>query len=961
MGNIIIKNKNYDTKLNSTEEKEFQRWRNTLPISLQSDYDYDLRGFWKENPNFKIKNQDDHLTDKFKKPNHPTFSTESIYSTKDNPGGTWRKQFGQYIFTPSKEQESRGLKSVTEGEKWQMPKPSKPIEKMTPKERDDFYREYYRVGLRYRDEIIEIRKSEDKKRRIPYDATKVKPTGSDAGKAKDSKVFNTNILDSLRVNLPLDKDFMIGIGLANKGSTFGLNNNTDTGFNNRRQPNGSMLPTQMLSNWQYRYGFKKGSDKEEFSNDPFTRAFNYARMKKGVKKDDEVGLGKALYDDSYARNRKLKDFDPYKNVYQDAVDYYKEGGYNSKEPDYDADVLNKAKEFMISTLYKNWEKDYQKQIKAYGGEMKKAVIKNNKQGRGLTKTFAFGGIDLDTPAAAIYNSQKQVAQADLDTMNDTILNTMKGVAVGMNWLGNQFQNVASSKMKTMAGTKGYEAGTDNAANLALAQKKLDNYGRYTNAGYNTLFGLSQFGDGGIVPVEVEGNEIGQLPDGQMLNFQGPSHEQGGIDANLPAGTKIYSDRVSIDGKTMAQRKKYRENKIANLEKKSGKGDRLAKDTLDRYMLTANQEEQLDMSIQELLNNQSNNRQQFGAGSRRIGVQPLKLSFQPNMNLNTIGLYPEEINQDRTNNYSTLGAKNVNPNLISEQSLEIYNPTFGTKLTPQEQVIADRYGKSATVSKSPISSSWADTIMNNLPVFGDIAGMAGSMHSAYAGKRNTLINRAGDKPNINVFTDFGKESLKTIEDSKGLVQRMGDIQRDEIELARRSATAQNRQTARGINTMRAMDLASQANANKLDMQVYQNELQQLLGISGQQAQMQAARDQAVMQGEQARDLADRQDRDQFYTNMIRDEQSIGQGWQQLGKSMNKVQERNATVNAMNNAYSNFAVDINGRITGIPGGIAVPNFNWKDYYTEEQWKDFTALERVDAVERANKGLVPKRTNK
>src|SRR3989337_1256884 len=41
-------------------------------------------------------------------------------------------------------------------------------------------------------------------------------------------------------------------------------------------------------------------------------------------------------------------------------------------------------------------------------------------------------------------------------------------------------------------------------------------------------------------VNVEGDEIGQLPNGKSFEFQGPSHEQGGINTTLPVGTDIFS-------------------------------------------------------------------------------------------------------------------------------------------------------------------------------------------------------------------------------------------------------------------------------------------------------------------------------------------------------------------------------------------------------------------------------------
>ena len=43
-----------------------------------------------------------HLPDTFKKPSHITFSDESKYSTKETPGGKWRKNAeGKWTYTPS--------------------------------------------------------------------------------------------------------------------------------------------------------------------------------------------------------------------------------------------------------------------------------------------------------------------------------------------------------------------------------------------------------------------------------------------------------------------------------------------------------------------------------------------------------------------------------------------------------------------------------------------------------------------------------------------------------------------------------------------------------------------------------------------------------------------------------------------------------------------------------------------
>lgn len=92
----------YNTKLTPEEEAEFQKWERAKDV-----YDYDARGAWKAIREGKMSGPDEreHLGDKYKKPNHATFSTESVYHGKDGyEGGIWIKdQKGDYVaFRPGK-------------------------------------------------------------------------------------------------------------------------------------------------------------------------------------------------------------------------------------------------------------------------------------------------------------------------------------------------------------------------------------------------------------------------------------------------------------------------------------------------------------------------------------------------------------------------------------------------------------------------------------------------------------------------------------------------------------------------------------------------------------------------------------------------------------------------------------------------------------------------------------------
>lgn len=101
----------YTTKLTPKEEQQFRAWYKKVasykgldenPDSPEQYYDY--RGFWKNEDRDGIlkDNPEVHFYDTYKQPGHPTFSTESKYSTKKQPGGTWSTgKDGTYYFTHS--------------------------------------------------------------------------------------------------------------------------------------------------------------------------------------------------------------------------------------------------------------------------------------------------------------------------------------------------------------------------------------------------------------------------------------------------------------------------------------------------------------------------------------------------------------------------------------------------------------------------------------------------------------------------------------------------------------------------------------------------------------------------------------------------------------------------------------------------------------------------------------------
>lgn len=53
---------------------------------------YDFYSYFRNTPKQELSNPEAHFPDTYKYPNHPTFSNESLYSTPEKPGGTWKSE-----------------------------------------------------------------------------------------------------------------------------------------------------------------------------------------------------------------------------------------------------------------------------------------------------------------------------------------------------------------------------------------------------------------------------------------------------------------------------------------------------------------------------------------------------------------------------------------------------------------------------------------------------------------------------------------------------------------------------------------------------------------------------------------------------------------------------------------------------------------------------------------------------
>lgn len=431
-------------------------------------------------------------------------------------------------------------------------------------------------------------------------------------------------------------------------------------------------------------------------------------------------------------------------------------------------------------------------------------------------------------------------------------------------------------------------------------------------------------NGGQAEIEVEGNEILEAPNGEMIQPQGPTHEQGGIPMSVPEGTKIYSDRLGLEGKTMQQRKKHRENTLKRMEKLMDRNptDVFLKNSYERTKDIAETEDAQDVALMKVANDiyaPPERAWRQGGGKEQPAVtaaygdvaqgdpwsdylnslmgsqQGAKVPFLP-------GTTPEDMSQLPSRgsalSKSARGVPQVDApiNVRTAEDIGLQTPSaasrYQTPSIPGDEGDGNAAGFTA----------------------GDYIGMGGNLFNAIAPIINTRNAARATKPERNRFKGFGREALEANQQAQTYAGKgQANARRNQSALFNSSAI-RNRMGARDINTMRALDTVADMNRNKAVGDIDMSYTNQMAGLLAQQGQLANTRDQVVMSGEQARDEREAQNTDNYYSNMAENLTNFGNNIQGLGRNLNTSQGNrdNTALLEQMSEYFDFGRNKNGKL-------------------------------------------------
>lgn len=464
--------------------------------------------------------------------------------------------------------------------------------------------------------------------------------------------------------------------------------------------------------------------------------------------------------------------------------------------------------------------------------------------------------------------------------------------------------------------------------------------RAVNRNSNPLFAL-----GGVTKadVEVEGNEMLELPNGEVMGVKGASHEQGGVDLNLPVGTGVYSDRIDINGKSIATRKKNRTQGI----NRSNKG--LANSPFDPIRKRSNRRMKendevssaMEMELQENISklmNQSDRKGYGGQVKYALGGVIDDITKADRDSISGFQTFYNQSNPDQTpltvdgilgpktqSAFSNFGDNfnkfqsnlTASPSKLSDllqftpvddQEFSISNPN------PVPQLAAPTV-PSFTPEQVPTFQDGGDNEIQKLfQTQGDQVGAMGTAISGLAPLATTLANRIGDSPNINFSKNVGDDTIKTIRSGQGAISQIADNDRRRNDGRTQASLNSAAGSATSINTTRGLQQVINAQAAQQDADISSREASQTMQALNQLGNAEFRRDSVQAQGEQLRDQNDRRDRDNFYTQLSTSLGNLGTATQKQGRDMNRQQlnqDQLDLVNSMSKFGFKMIRDENGR--------------------------------------------------
>ena len=388
----------------------------------------------------------------------------------------------------------------------------------------------------------------------------------------------------------------------------------------------------------------------------------------------------------------------------------------------------------------------------------------------------------------------------------------------------------------------------------------------------------QTAEPGKETVEVEGGEVIKRPGGQVEEVKGPKHEQGGVKTNLEKGTRVFSKRIGVNGKSMAQRAKEREQKIKQYAKKAAKGDILSRLTAERQMTVNALQELADLQFQNIV----------GKGTEGL----LNMAMQKENKGNNVKKYWSGTDGEDIDRIENRIPQQILPYAFGINTQQSTGNNTGTPLDPMFD-----------------AAKRAQSLGTAVGLTGNIIASVGPLATTIAANKN-------NRPFENIYRDYGKAAENRLARLYGGVMTQSEATSKSIENMFNSLIDNVRETVSNTAVRNANTLAGYAKLLEAQAKNTAATDQARNNIGNMLANLSLQTQRARLAGAQQADIYNRRQEDNFYTQLARNITNLGFGMQNLGVSLNKQGINNLKLGIMRSLVDTgdigFTIGPNGEI-------------------------------------------------
>ena len=187
------------------------------------------------------------------------------------------------------------------------------------------------------------------------------------------------------------------------------------------------------------------------------------------------------------------------------------------------------------------------------------------------------------------------------------------------------------------------------------------------------------------------------------------------------------------------------------------------------------------------------------------------------------------------------------------------------------------------------STDSSSVDNKLDSFGQLGNTVGAVSGAVGNLVNLGITLASkEKTQVNPFANYAHDTLAKLSEMSSGIGAMKDMQLADLALSKNTARQNNRESARGINEMRALDMGTFIAGLGETRKIEQNAQEKLLGIQGKQADVLMNRDLIVMQAQERTNDINQLNKDAYLSGLSSNVMDISNWGQKMGGQLNQTE-------------------------------------------------------------------------